>query len=107
MFLNTVRFLTLTSAFANITSGLGTGTHKDTPGPSSESLDSTPVMHLESTPAILEPTLVPVTLEPTPVTLDPQPVPETSTVHLIHVMATCRFFFLYTKIKVTADIPFR
>ena len=85
-----------TSAFANITSGLGTSTHKDIPGPSSESLDSTP--------ATLEPP--PATLEPTSVTLDPQPVPETSTVHLIHVMATCRFFF-YTKIEVTVDIPFR
>ena len=91
------------SAFANITSGLGTGTHKDTPGPSSESLDSTPAMlestpaTLESTPATLEPTPVPVMLEPTLATLDPQPVPETSTVHLIHVMATCRFFFFIYK----------
>ena len=109
-FLIHVRFLTPMLAFANITSGLGTGTHKNTPGPSSESLDSTPAM-LEPTPAMLEPTPAtleptPATLEPTPATLDPQPVPETSTVHLIHVMATCTFFF-YTKIKVTADIPFR
>ena len=58
----------LTLAFANITSGLGTGTHKDTdttPGPSSGSLD------------------------PTVATLDPRPLSEISTVHLIHVMATC------------------
>lgn len=78
-----VRFLTPTLAFANITSGLGTGMHKDTdaaPGPSSESLNATAA------------------------TSQPQPIPEISTVHLIHVKATCRFDKL--KSLATAYIPF-
>jgi len=46
-FLNDIRFLTLTLAFANITSGLGTGIRKDTtPVPSTMALNPVDVATL-------------------------------------------------------------
>ena len=110
-----------TLAFANVTSGLGTGIRKNaTPGPSSKLLDSTmatsdpqpaaatsdsdpqPTMaasDLQLTAAASDPQPAAATsdLQSTMTTSDPQPtsivsaIPEISTVHLIHIAATCRF----------------
>jgi hypothetical protein len=117
-FSNVCSTIHTTLAFANITSGLGTGIREDaTPGPSSQLLDSTAATSdPQSTAATSDPqpaaatsdpqsTVVtsdplPATAtsdpQPTVATSDPQPtgisaIPEISTVHLIHVAATCRF----------------
>src|SRR6266545_2987748 len=100
-----------TLAFANVTSGLGTGIHKAAPGPSAAtSTDPHPAMATSDPQPIVvtsdpqpaastsDPQRAASTSDPQPATStsDPQPtgisaISEISTMHLIHVAATCRF----------------
>lgn len=119
---NICSIINTTLAFASVTSGLGTGIRKAAPGPSAAtSTDLQPaVVTSDPQPAMATSDAQPivVTSDPQPAmptsdpqpaasTSDPQPavstsdaqptgvsaISEISTMHLIHVAATCRFRF--------------